>query len=152
MLWTCEWIVGYCYDVVIFFSCLIRIDFFLITYRLIEHISLLTLVHLKDAYEVSGGWASLKSHPWNSTLGMIFIWQNYDLNYTHIYVWQVHAVLPQLSCGNTCQIWTWYEPPSLICHHRNDSVMWKWTKILRGRPQQYGQFCRQHFHCVILCM
>ena len=34
------------------------------------------------------------------------IWQKYLLDYlNHVYIWQVP---PQLSCGDTCQIWTWY--------------------------------------------
>ena len=35
----------------------------------------------------------------------------------HIYIWQV---LPQLSCGDTCQIWMWLEESNMFfCHIEN---------------------------------
>ena len=34
-----------------------------------------------------------------------------------VYIWQV---LPQLSCGDTCQIWTWFEESNMyFCHIEN---------------------------------
>ena len=41
-----------------------------------------------------------------SPLAKFSILSKYLLDYLHhIHIWQVS---PQLSCGNTCQIWTWY--------------------------------------------
>ena len=35
----------------------------------------------------------------------------------YVYIWQVS---PQLSCGDTCQIWMWFEESKLhFCHMEN---------------------------------
>ena len=52
------------------------------------------------------GWGLLKLRSLISPLAKFSILQKYLLYYLHhIHIWQVS---PQLSCGNTCQIWTWY--------------------------------------------
>ena len=44
----------------------------------------------------------------NFSISKLFDPVKVDLH--HIYIWQVS---PQLSCGNTCQIWTWYTIASM---------------------------------------
>ena len=52
------------------------------------------------------GWGLLKLRSLISPQAEFSILQKYLLDYLHhIHIWQVS---PQLSCGNTCQIWTWY--------------------------------------------
>ena len=42
--------------------------------------------------------------------------QTLDIEY-HVYIWQVS---PQLSCGDTCQIWMWFEDSNMyFCHIEN---------------------------------
>ena len=52
------------------------------------------------------GWGLLKLRSLISPQANFSILPKYLLDYLHhIHIWQVS---PQLSCGNTCQIWTWY--------------------------------------------
>ena len=64
--------------------------------------------------------------------------QTLDIEY-HVYIWQVS---PQLSCGDTCQIWTWFKGSnSYFCkienfaygeiNERSFSNPHPWTKIHR---------------------
>ena len=52
------------------------------------------------------GWGLLKLRSIISPLREILIEQKYRLDTpNHVHICQVS---PQLSCGDTCQIWTWY--------------------------------------------
>ena len=51
------------------------------------------------------GWGLLKLRSLISPLGEILIQQQYRLNtFNHVHICQVTL---QISCGDTCQIWTW---------------------------------------------
>ena len=52
------------------------------------------------------GWGLLKLRSLIYLLRQILIYRNSRLDIlNHFHIWQVS---PQLSCGDTCQIWTWY--------------------------------------------
>ena len=52
------------------------------------------------------GWGFLKLHSIIFLVKEVLIFQEYLLgSLNHFHIWQVS---PQHSCGDTCQIWTWY--------------------------------------------
>ena len=80
------------------------------------------------------GWGSLKLCSLISLLGIIFILKNYNLIcLDYIYIWQ--ATL-QLSCGGTCQIWTWYSL-SKPCFHSPKEL----DKLQNGRNWVSNPHC-----------
>ena len=65
------------------------------------------------------GWGLLRLRSLISPLREILILQKYSLDtYNHVHICQVS---PQLSCGDTCQRWTWYHSGNHCFHHSEKS-------------------------------
>ena len=62
-----------------------------------------------------------------------FIIMKTHLSYFHVYIWQV---LPQLSCGNTCQIWMWFKESKNTLARSNVLLNAKWTNGALVTPTQ----------------
>ena len=63
--------------------------------------------------------------------------QRFTLNYdfhllNHVHTWQAP---PQLSCGGTCQVWTWYSWGKQCFHSWNSPKVTKWGKGTRWPSQ-----------------
>ena len=89
---------------------LISVWFRLVTcHRITKHCYLITIIR----YNIVQGWRLLSQFPpifsalSNHTLAIEY----------HVYIWQVS---PQLSCGDTCQIWMWFEESNMcFCQVEN---------------------------------
>ena len=65
------------------------------------------------------GWGLLKLRSLIAPLAKFSILLKYLSDYLHqIHIWQVS---PQLSCGDTCQIWTWYSIGNQCCDNGEKS-------------------------------
>ena len=65
--------------------------------------------------ELDQGWGLLSQFPPFRYFPILSALSNHTLPIEyHVYIWQV---LPQLSCGDTCQIWMWFEKSNMyFCH------------------------------------
>ena len=72
--------------------------------RLLDMTCFVTLLYVHVCQDL--GWGLLKLRSLISPFREILISQNCRFNtHNHVHICQVS---PQLSCGDTCQIWTWY--------------------------------------------
>ena len=70
------------------------------------------------AYTSHQGWRLLSQFPRFRYFPIFSALSNHTLAIEyHVYIWQVS---PQLSCGDTCQIWMWFEESNMyFCHVEN---------------------------------